>query len=203
MSRRSFIITALVVNLTICITLCIVMFTGNESKANDNVREDEEAILSETRPGNQSIVNIEDISEVMSGDEDNIGQDESTTEKLIESQVQTDTQPYNYKSETSDENLIQGSGQREEETAQPLTTEPQSSEQIKEEQTVAVNGTVAVVKNGCNIRSDRDVGNNIMGTARAGDRYNIEPSGCTKHWIAIYVSDGQIGYISTTFCDIE
>lgn len=215
MSRKNFIVTALVVNFAICVTLCIVLFTGNVGdRQNSNHNESTVSNINNERPGNQAIVNIEDITETT----DLIpGNNEETTAIIIESQVQTDTQPYNYREQTSDtalahQNTGQGTQQGElpQDTWQTQTPQqsqetwqPQTTQKAKEEQTIAVNGTTAVITGSCNIRSNKNVGNNIIGSARAGETYRIEPSQCTANWIAIYVNASTLGYVSTAFCSIQ
>ena len=72
-----------------------------------------------------------------------------------------------------------------------------------ETETVEVTGTLAYLRGGCNIRSYRNVADNIIGYASEGQTYRIEPSQCTASWVAIYVDDTTIGYIAADFCHIE
>ena len=72
MSRKNFIITALLINLTICITLCIVVFTD---KDNNNSTE----------------ITTENVVE-----EENIVEEENSKNTNIESQTQSDTPPVTY-----------------------------------------------------------------------------------------------------------
>ncbi len=208
LSKKSFILLALIINLTICITLCIVLFTGtagkiaennikDEGKENsENIQEnipDEKESTSE-RPSNQAIVNIEDATipeEENSDNADSTG--ENGSESIVEMQVETDTIPYNYKNDNEE---MANDIDHQSENAQTGIVEDET-------ETVEVTGTLAYLRGGCNIRSYRNVADNIIGYASEGQTYRIEPSQCTASWVAIYVDDTTIGYIAADFCHIE
>lgn len=190
MSRKSFIITALIINLTICLTLCIVLFT--DKNRNDNVKETSGTIADNSAENSGDITADNNESETTKHLEDtknpeNEGgeqittkkssNDKETTTKVIESQVSADTPPVTYKN-TENENQTTSAA-------------------------IPFSGSMAVINSSCNIRSSADVGGNVIGTANAGTSYRIEPAKCSPNWIAIYLDDNTIGYISTTFCTVN
>lgn len=216
MSRKNFIITALLINLTICITLCIVVLTDNDNNDIDKVSTkeviEEEENTKDFSKENKQTEDIEDTKDTDSTSEEDsssyeIGvildnesdssenkEDESDTE-IIESQVQSDTPPVTY----INYNGITLSNQ--EGTTinnQEETTKPQ------EETTIVVNGTNATITQSCNIRSQADMSSSSrIGTANVGSNYKIEPQLCSQNWIAIYLEDNSIGYVSSSFCVIN
>ena len=227
MSKKSFILLALVINLTICISLCVLLLTGKAGKTDSGIMKNSENRqidkevddtasqneMASERPSNQAIVNIEDTTVLTeesgsdhhdsSDDNSNFAdgnhqEDHTESEKIVEEQVETDTTPYNYKNdkpkETSNENDEHHDEQSE---GRDL------DENGEENETVEVGGTVAYLLGGCNIRSYRDVGDNIIGYANEGESYQIEPSQCTESWVAVYIDDTTIGYIATSYCSIE
>ena len=247
MSKKSFVLLALIMNTTICITLCIVLFTGtagkisrnnidnndveNSKSLSDHERETEKESHAE-RPSNQAIVNIEDatmpgeeietvddaISEGENGDtipEENTSEDETDpnvsndSESIVEVRVESDTTPYNYKNNHQEETTdpIDEGGSVNENGGQNGDAQGGNNEagEIIEDDTdpVPVNGTIAYLRGGCNIRSYRNVADNIIGYANEGETYRIEPSKCTATWVAIYVDDTTIGYLAADFCRIE
>lgn len=201
MSRKSFIITALIINLTICLTLCIVMFTDRNRNDSTEKNSDKIKINQEENSGDIIMDNSETETTTLSEKSDNTessrgsGQEGTqgsmiegeTTTKIIESQVGTDTQPITYK--------------REDDSGE--TTSPPSPGQINPVETTPFTGTMAVINSSCNIRSNADVGGNVIGTANAGTSYRIEPTKCNSNWVAIYLDDSTLGYISTTFCSVS
>lgn len=197
-SRKSFIITALIINLTICLTLCIVIFT--DRNRNDGIKNDSDKDRVSQIENSGNIVMEHDettLSEPVDTIEGNSSSEqgayhdnengEETTEKIIESQVAPDTQPITYKN-------VDKNGQ---------TTVPTLSGETTPIETTSFIGTMAVINNSCNIRSSADVGGNVVGTANAGASYRIESSKCNSSWVAIYLDDSTLGYISTSFCSIS
>lgn len=191
MSRKSFILTALIINLTICVTLCIVVFTGRNGNNGTGDHSDRAEVIVEEDSGNNTADKSEGItlpektdtteegSRLQQGDSNSGVTEKETSAKMIESQVETDTPPINYKNgETT--------------TGQETTAG-----------NIAYTGTTAVINSSCNIRSSTDVGGNVIGTAGAGSSYRIEPSKCDSNWVAIYLDDSTLGYISTAFCSIN
>lgn len=222
MSKKSFILLALIINLTICITLCIVLFTGTAGKIAENNIKDEGKENSENiqenipdekentseRPSNQAIVNIEDATipeEENSDNADSTG--ENGSESIVEMQVETDTIPYNYKNDNEEmANDIDHEENVHDENEQIVDSQSENAQTgiVEDEtETVEVTGTLAYLRGGCNIRSYRNVADNIIGYANEGQTYRIEPSQCTASWVAIYVDDTTIGYIAADFCHIE
>lgn len=191
MSRKSFILTALIINLTICVTLCIVVFTGgngnngtgnHSGRAEVTVEEDSGKTTADKSEGitlPEETDTTEEGSRPQQGDSNGGVTEKETSTKMIESQVETDTQPINYKNPetTSGQETTAGNG--------------------------AYTGTTAVINSSCNIRSSADVGGNVIGTAGAGASYRIEPTKCDSNWIAIYLDDSTLGYISTSFCSVN
>ena len=55
MSKKSFILMALVVNLTICLTLCIVLFTDNDKTNTNNKTKAESSMSQEIKKLHQTI----------------------------------------------------------------------------------------------------------------------------------------------------
>ena len=196
-SRKSFIITALIINLTICLTLCVVLFTDKDrnhrtgeavgSTAVNHAETSEDILLDNKENEITELSESSDNSEIQSSREQEIVSSrraEETTTKIIESQVASDTQPITYKNSQA-------------------TTIPQIplNQTVPDETTLA--GTMVVINSSCNIRSSADVGGNVVGTANAGSHYRIEPSKCNSNWVAIYLDDMTLGYISTTFCSVN
>ena len=179
MSRKNFIITALLINLTICVTLCIVVFTdkdntGSVEPTKENIVEEENSKVLENEPSTSK--------------------KEEETDNIGESQTQSDTPPVTY----IDYNGITLNNQED------TTTEDNQEETTTPvETTVFVNGTMATIIQSCNIRSQADLSSGRIGTAILGSSYRIEPTLCFGNWTAIYLEDNTIGYVSTSFCSIS
>lgn len=207
MSRKNFIITALLINLTICITLCIVVFTDKDNVENKGeivVEKDSSTILADENKEDSNnsdkdiTYNIENTTEENSQETssktpgiiiDNTSEEstDDETTKIVESQVHQDTPPATYI------DIIGITLNNGEETTDQQTTEPQEP--------VVIDGTIAVMTRGCNIRSSTDVNSdNKIGTAKAGDSYKIAKDKCASNWTAIYLDDNTIGYVSSSFC---
>ncbi len=176
MSRKNFIITALLINFTICVTLCIVLFTEKDdnlqeenTRDNMSVQESEADVDSGQYTGNWS--NRESTSDK-----------EDTEDKIVESQVSKDTQPATYN-----------------------TSEQESSTGIQETTTLGIyaGATKAFVNSSCNVRAGADVRSEVIGILNAGGEYRIEPSLCTESWIAVYINDTTVGYIGSSFCSVS
>lgn len=201
MSRKSFILTALIINLTICVTLCIVVFTGGNGNNDTGNHSDGTEVIIEEDSGKTTADKSEGVtlpeeadtteegSRPQQGDIQGNVTEKETSAKIIESQVATDTQPINYKNRENNE----------ETTSSQETTSGQETSAGNGGYT----GTTAVINSSCNIRSGADVGGNVIGTAGAGASYRIEPSKCDSNWVAIYLDDSTLGYISTAFCSIN
>lgn len=195
MSRKSFILTALIINLTICVTLCIVVFTGGNGNNGTGNHSDGAGVTVEEDSGKTTADKSEGITlpeETDTTEEDSRPQqgeihggvtEKETSTKMTESQVATDTQPINYKN-----------GENNGETTSGQETPAGNG---------VYTGTTAVINSSCNIRSSADVGGNVIGTAGAGASYRIEPSKCDSNWVAIYLDDSTLGYISTSFCSVN
>ena len=192
MSKKSFILMALVVNLTICLTLCIVLFTDND-KTNTNNKTKAESSMSQEIKKDETPIDNETTSDY-NMDSENIMEETSVTKetstKVIESQVSTETQPYIY-------NKPSGAATSGESSSNQETTTPQQAAGN------TVNGTIAVISSSCNVRLSADVGANVVGTAKAGTTYTIAPDKCNSNWIAIYLDANTIGYISSSYCTIQ
>lgn len=198
MSRKSFILTALVINLTICLTMCVVLFTDkdNTDKRNSEVKVITDTHNKETTNPIPIIQDNEnsniDNSNIDNSYEENFGDDRTTTynqtskgetEKVVESQVSSETQPKTYKkNETTNTNIN--------------TTENETT-------SVNIKGTTATINSSCYIRSNADVSGNMLGTANAGTTYNIDATKCTDSWIAIIMDSGQVGYVAASYCTIQ
>lgn len=190
MSKKSFIMTALIINLTICLTLCIVVFTDKD-KADDKSKATVEKSSDTLLESEENTSLEEQTSEFTTADIETSTKE--TTSKIVESQVSSETQPTTYKNSTTAQT---SSGHNvSEQTTVPVTTVPQD--------TIQVNGSMAIINSSCNIRLTADVGGNVVGTANAGATYRIDASKCSSNWIAIYINDTTVGYISTTFCTIQ
>ncbi|MDE7431307.1 MAG: SH3 domain-containing protein, partial [Lachnospiraceae bacterium] len=179
-----------------CLTLCIVLFT--DKNRNGNVKETSGTIADNSAENSGDITadnnesettkHLEDTGNSGSkSDRDQVTTKESsnykeTTTKIIESQVSADTPPVTYKN-TENEN----------QTTSAETTSVG----------IPFSGTTAVINSSCNIRSSADVRGNVIGTANAGTSYRIDPAKCNSDWIAIYLDDTTIGYISTIFCSVN
>ena len=192
MSKKSFILMALVVNLTICLTLCIVLLTDND-KTNTNNKTKAESSMSQGIKKDETPIDNETTSDY-NMDSENIMEETSVTKetstKVIESQVSTETQPYIYKKPSGAATTGKSSSNQE-------TTTPQQAAGN------TVNGTIAVISSSCNVRLSADVGANVVGTAKAGATYTIAPNKCNSNWIAIYLDANTIGYISSSYCTIQ
>ena len=192
MSKKSFILMALVVNLTICLTLCIVLLTDND-KTNTNNKTKAESSMSQEIKKDETPIDNETTSDY-NMDSENIMEETSVTKetstKVIESQVSTETQPYIY-------NKPSGAATTGKSSSNQETTTPQQAAGN------TVNGTIAVISSSCNVRLSGDVGANVVGTAKAGATYTIAPDKCNSNWIAIYLDANTIGYISSSYCTIQ
>lgn len=192
MSKKSFILMALVVNLTICLTLCIVLLTDND-KTNTNNKTKAESSMSQEIKKDETPIDNETTSDY-NMDVENITEETSVTKetstKVIESQVSTETQPYIY-------NKPSGAATTGESSSNQETTTPQQAAGN------TVNGTMAVISSSCNVRLSADVSANVVGTAKAGATYTIAPDKCNSNWIAIYLDANTIGYISSSYCTIQ
>lgn len=201
MSRKSFIITALIINLTICLTLCVVLFTDkdktvrNEDGSNvvEDIQEDDTTTLPvPTIQENSSDVFMEHNTMDINDNENTTDSQNETVEgettKIVESQVASETQPITYKNNG--------------ETTLPVINIEQETT-LPQEPTVVVNGTTATIKSSCNIRSSADVGGNVVGTAGAGNTYSIDTTRCTGNWIAIQLENGTVGYVAASYCNIQ
>lgn len=187
MSRKSFIITALVINLTICLTMCVVLFTDKDRSDKSN---SEDSVINDTKDNetthpiptiqdneNSSMNNnVNNSSTEMSGDKTTDNETlKGETTKVIESQVSSETQPVTY-----------------------------NKNQIKDETTGSnINGTTVTINSSCNIRSSGDVKGNVMGVANAGNTYKIDTEKSDDYWIAIILESGQIGYVYVSYCSIQ
>lgn len=182
MNKKSLILTALIINLTICVTFCIGVFTEKGSSDTGKKEIKNETGTSETENSWDTTSAYKDLEiGEETGEETVVKTEEDTT--IEEKQTVTDETPpvtYNLSIETT--------------TQETATAAP--------EETVAVNGTTAVINNSCNIHSVADTGNNI-GVANAGTSYQIDPSKCTSNWTAIILPDGSTGYVATSFCTIK
>lgn len=187
MSRKNFIVTALIINLTICLTLCVVLFT-DKNPSDKNITENNEStqiLENSTTTGNGEITAEETTGDTIEG---NITEEKTTEAQTTENRYQPSTVPQPAtNNQTTTLPVIQ--------MEQP-TTAPQ-------ETTVAINGTTATIKSSCNIRSSTDVGGNVLGTAGAGNTYVIDTARCTENWIAIQLGNGEIGYVASSYCDIQ
>lgn len=216
MSRKNFIITALLINLTICITLCIVVFTDKESngaieqtkenvveeensKVLENDMKDDEVNDSEENSSDEEAYEEEDTSTskevgVIIDNETSTLKREEETSKIVESQVQSDTPPVTY----IDYNGITLNNQ------EGTTIDNQEETTTPQETSIVVNGTMATITQSCNIRSQADMNSSSrIGTAILGATYRIEPALCSGNWTAIYLEDNTIGYVSASFCSIS
>ena len=192
MSKKSFILMALVVNLTICLTLCIVLFTDND-KTNTNNKTKAESSMSQEIKKDETPIDNETTSDYTIDAENTMEETSVTVEtstKVIESQVSTETQPHKY-------NKPSGAATTGESSSNQETTTPQQAAGN------TVNGTIAVISSSCNVRLSADVGANVVGTAKAGATYTIAPDKCNSNWIAIYLDANTIGYISSSYCTIQ
>ncbi|MBQ3584212.1 MAG: hypothetical protein IJA27_05825 [Lachnospiraceae bacterium] len=205
MSRKSFIITALLINLTICLTLCVVQFTDKDKSE----KADTQTTLSEMK----GQVTDEPQSDYLNSDEESSDENginkDSTLEETTSSHQTTETMK---NTATNDTTTVA-------QTTQQATTEAPKEEQSTTKldlsqvfnptgETTAfanetVSGTTAVIISSCNIRSSADVAGNIIGTANIGSTYQIDASKCSSNWVAIYLDDATIGYISTSYCSVQ
>lgn len=195
LNRKNFIITALLINFTICLTLCIGVFTDGESKETNNKIVTEKDSSEESGEGENVFNNNLSSEKVTKGEEtthkaavildnsESVSKTERDTEKIVESQVSQDTVPSTYI------NIDGITISNEEQTTSQQETVP------------VINGDTAVIIQSCNIRSSTDMSSsNRIGTAQVGSYYTIAKDKCTDNWIAIYLNDGTIGYISSSFC---
>lgn len=171
MSRKSFIITALIINLTICLTLCIVLFTDK----NRNYSEKE---------------SVDSISDNQAG---------NTEDGRVENN-ENGTTP---SSDDTDNIKTQSSGRQDINEGNSISNENQTTAPAMTSLGTASMGTTAVINSSCNIRLTSDVSGNVIGIANVGESYRIEPTECDSDWIAIYLEDGTLGYISKNFCSIS
>lgn len=205
LSRKSFIITALLINLTICLTLCVVQFTDKDKSE----KADTQTTLSEMK----GQVTDEPQSDYLNSDEESSDENginkDSTLEETTSSHQTTETMK---NTATNDTTTVA-------QTTQQATTEAPKEEQSTTKldlsqvfnptgETTAfanetVSGTTAVIISSCNIRSSADVAGNIIGTANIGSTYQIDASKCSSNWVAIYLDDATIGYISTSYCSVQ
>ena len=205
LSRKSCIITALLINLTICLTLCVVQFTDKDKSE----KADTQTTLSEMK----GQVTDEPQSDYLNSDEESSDENginkDSTLEDTTSSHQTTETMK---NTATNDTTTVA-------QTTQQATTEAPKEEQSTTKldlsqvfnptgETTAfanetVSGTTAVIISSCNIRSSADVAGNIIGTANIGSTYQIDASKCSSNWVAIYLEDATIGYISTSYCSVQ
>lgn len=193
MSKKSFIITALVINLTICLTMCVVLFTDKDRTDKSN---SENSTITDTKDNETTkpIPTIQDSensntdhntdnrSQEMSGDDTTDNETlKGETTKITESQVSSDTQPITYKNN---------------ETTTTGTSENETTGS-------SIRGTTATINSSCNIRSSADVTGNVIGTANAGTTYKIDNAKCNNSWAAIILESGQIGYVAMSYCYIQ
>ncbi len=184
MSKKNFILTALVINLTICLTLCIVLFTDKNTTKGNNDKTVLENMSSNQTSDNENEFS-DDITIHNTTTSDKNTDSGETTSKIVESQVSSETLPSTYNNNTT-----------------PMTTIPEETT-VPQETAIVINGTTALIKSSCNIRSSADVGGNVIGTANAGNSYTIDKAKCSSDWIAIYINAGTVGYISSSFCTIQ
>ena len=209
LSRKSFIITALLINLTICLTLCVVQFTDKDKSE----KADTQTTLSEMK----GQVTDEPQSDYLNSDEESSDENginkDSTLEDTTSSHQTTETTKNTAANDTTTV------AQTTQQTTQQATTEAPKEEESTTKldlsqvfnptgETTAfanetVSGTTAVIISSCNIRSSADVAGNIIGTANIGSTYQIDASKCSSNWVAIYLEDATIGYISTSYCSVQ
>lgn len=193
MSKKSFIITALVINLTICLTMCVVLFTDKDradrSNSENNTITDTKdnettkpiPIIQDSENSNTNHNTVNDSQE-MSGHDTTYNETlKGETTKVMESQVSSDTQPITY---NNNETTTTGTSENE-------TTGS------------SIKGTTATINSSCNIRSSADVTGNVIGTANAGTIYKIDNAKCNNNWIAVILESGQIGYVAESYCHIQ
>lgn len=190
MSKKSFILTALVINLTICITLCLVSYTEKDSKSTE-VNEVTKELASDE---------VENSWDTTSPDEEKDKETSSDKDESITVEEKTSTEDNTSKQEESSTTKESETESQSVPTSFNLSLEPE--ENTQPEETVAVNGTTAVIKNSCNIHEIADVGHNI-GVANAGTSYKIDKAKCTENWIAIILQDGSTGYVAASYCTIS
>lgn len=200
MSRKNFILTALIINFTICVTLCIVLFTGKDNNSSGSDKELKNDIQSEQSASDSPGKDMETTPELITDGADTESQSEEQTlekeedSKIVESQVQTDTQPSTYQKNEEQPTTQSGS---------EMTT---VSTETTTQETAAIdmaNVSTATVKSSCNVRSSADTGGNVVGMASAGTVYRIEPSACNSNWVAIYLDDTTLGYVAASFCTLN
>lgn len=183
MNKKSFILIALVINITICITLCVGVFTEKDNRESGKMNNTGIPEVEKTEETTSAYVESDTSEETVKESPDITTENTSKQESQVET---SETVPitYNLSIETT----------TPETTTQIVTTSPQ--------ETVVVNGTTAVVNSSCNIHSVADTGNNI-GVANAGTTYPIDTTKCTPNWVAIILPDGSTGYVASSFCTIQ
>lgn len=182
MSKKSFILTALILNFLICLTICI-MSIYNPPK--EKLEDSKNVAVKDTNK-------IED--EVDSEDESYSKEDNTTSSEEKESTL----------NKTSQENTTSQITSHETTTPQittSQTTAPQPNTQ--ETTTQVINGTKAVIISSVNVRSTPDVSGEVIGVAKTGNVYSIDKARVTDNWIAIVFDNNVVGYISDKFCNIE
>lgn len=208
-------------NLTICITLCIVVFT-DEDKNTDNkgeivVEKDSSEEYGENVFNNDldeekssEDVSGNDITNDSSNNLSDKNSDESTDEVVsyTPSVILDNSDSNNKKDDEETDKIVESQVQQD---TTPVTyinidgitlnNEEQTTESQETETTPIINGDTAVITQSCNIRSSTDMDNsNKIGTAQVGSYYRIAKDKCTANWTAIYLEDNSIGYVSSSFC---
>lgn len=172
--------------------MCVVLFTdkdktdksNSEVKVITNTHNNETTNPIPTIQDNENS-NIDKSSGEMSTDEKTTNNQtlKGETQKVVESQVSSETQPKTYKNnESTDRNLN---------TSENETT------------SAYIKGTTATINSSCFIRSSADISGNVLGTANAGTIYNIDVLRSNESWLAIVMESGQVGYVAASYCTVQ
>ncbi len=179
MSKKSFIITALLINLTICITLSVVVLTDKkDNKAGNNANYENNEQSEIEKDSNQEIQEELHNSEVKVFDDNNM-------DEIGESPVQTnDKLP---ESETTTE---------EEKQVSVEATQPTTVNRNQEDETTE-SGSTAYVVQSKRIRTDKSTSSDTLGYTTVGATYRIEPSKSDANWVAIYLDENTLAYVAS------
>lgn len=200
MSKRTFIILGLTVNLLICITISVMHFTNQENGQAETTTMNQlkEESLSTAAPTESvtEITMMQSQTEPSTEVQPTQSQTESPTE-VSETQGQTEpsTEVQPTQSQTESSTGLQPTQPQTERPHENMTTQSSTVPSY-------VQGYTKVqIQSSCNIRTAPDVNATMLGTARVGQQYALITTKCDDYWLAISYN-GVTGYISNDFAQL-
>lgn len=160
-------------NLTICLTMCVIVFTSKDKKDHET---------------NQQVEETTHLQE-----KENVVKEETTTKKKVEKESTSN------KTETTGDNhstIIEKPAESEN------GNQEQESETTIHEVQNPVGSSTTRVTSSCNVHTEAEVSSPVVGTTDTSVEYSVDLSKSNDNWVAI-VFNGTLGYISAGYCQLQ